>query len=166
MPSVKLPGFPLGSRVKGVDGDGDGTVVVTVMGTPSTWHPYTWKNGTAKQLPVLAGAANAQVTEISNGYVIGDALDSDFHSTAVLWNKDGKVTALPNGDSTTAINSQGLILGSNKKLVSGLWQLTTDVGAAPSDGRVYTLGDDGTPAGAKALAGTTYPRFPAVWRCG
>ncbi|MFE5892066.1 hypothetical protein [Streptomyces sp. NPDC056468] len=162
---VKLSGFPRGSRVAGVDTDG--TVAVTAVDNPKgTWRPYLWKDGVAKQLPIPAGAAHAQVTGISNGYVIGDALTSDFARSAVLWNKDGKASALPNGQGARAINSKGLILGSNKNLVPTLWQLTTRVGAAPSDGAVYTLGDDGTLAGAKERAGTSYPRFPAVWRCG
>ncbi|MEU9184728.1 hypothetical protein AB0D14_09205 [Streptomyces sp. NPDC048484] len=78
--------------------------------------------------------------------------------SAVMWNKDGKVTALPNGQRTTAINSKGLILGTNKRLVASLWQLSAAAGAAPSDGVVTTLGDDGTPVGSKALPGATFPR--------
>ncbi|MFJ8190006.1 hypothetical protein ACIQ8D_09555 [Streptomyces sp. NPDC096094] len=162
---VRLPGFPRGSNVEGVDTDG--TVAVTAVDNPKgTWRPYLWKDGVAKPLPIPSGAAHAQVTGISNGYVIGDALTSDFARSAVLWDRTGKATALPNGQGTRAINSQGLILGTNKKLGSSLWQLTSSVGAAPSDGMVYALGDDGTLAGAKARAGSTYPRFPAVWNCG
>ncbi|MGK5692802.1 hypothetical protein ACSNOJ_07760 [Streptomyces sp. URMC 128] len=161
---VKLPGLPRGSQVEGVDSDG--TVAVTVVDNPKgTWLPYLWKDGVAKRLPIPAGAAHAQVTGISNGYVIGKALTSDFDPSAVLWNKDGKATALPKGQSASAINSQGLILGTDQRLAASLWQLTTSVGAAPSDGSLYALADDGTLAGAKARAGSTFPRFPAVWRC-
>lgn len=162
---VKLPGFPRGSNVEGVDTDG--TVAVTAVDNPKgTWRPYLWKDGVAKALPIPAGAAHAQVTGISNGYVIGDALTSDFARSAVLWDRTGKATALPNGKGAGAINSQGLILGTNKRSVSSLWQLTSSVGAAPSDGMLYALGDDGTLAGAKARPGADYPRFPAVWNCG
>ncbi|WP_330265433.1 hypothetical protein [Streptomyces griseorubiginosus] len=162
---VKPAGFPKGSKVEGVDTDG--TVAVTAEDAPrGTWRPYLWKNGTARQLPIPTGAAHAQVTGISNGNVIGDALTADFARSAVVWNKDGRAAALPNGQGTTAINSQGLILGSNKRLVASLWQLTASAGAAPADGVLSTLGDDGSLAGAKARPGASYPRFPAVWRCG
>lgn len=162
---VKLPGLPRGARVEGVDADG--TLAVTAEEAPAgTWRPYLWKNGTAKMLPIPAGSTDASVTGISNGVVIGDALDDDFNPTAVMWNKDGKATVLPDGHRTTAINSSGLILGTNKKLVGSLWQLAARGGAAPSDGVVNTLGDDGTLVGSKARAGASYPRFPAVWRCG
>ncbi len=162
---VKLSGFPKGSRVEGVDTDG--TVAVTAEDDPAgTWQPYLWKNGTAKQLPIPAGATDAQITGISNGNVIGDALTSSFARSAVMWDKKGKATALPNGQGTSAINSQGLILGTNKSLVASLWQTTTSVGAAPKDGVLNTLADDGSLAGAKARPGATYPRFPAVWACG
>ncbi|WP_326760217.1 hypothetical protein OHB35_27540 [Streptomyces phaeochromogenes] len=162
---VKLPGLPRGSRVEGVDADG--TVAITAEEAPAgTWRPYLWKDGTAKPLAIPAGAANASVTGISNGVVVGDALDADFNPSAVMWNKDGKVTALPNGQRTTAVNSKGLILGTNKRLVASLWQLSASAGAAPSDGVVTTLGDDGTLVGSKARPGATFPRFPAVWHCG
>ncbi|MDT0610049.1 hypothetical protein [Streptomyces lancefieldiae] len=162
---VKLSGLPRGSHVEGVDTDG--TVAVTAVDNPKgTWLPYLWKDGVAKRLPIPAGAAHAQINGIANGYVVGDALASDFSRSAVLWNKNGQALALPNGSGADLVNSSGLILGSNKKLAAGLWQLTTSLGAAPSDGELNTLGEDGTLAGAKARAGTTYPRFPAVWRCG
>ncbi|MEU9956283.1 hypothetical protein [Streptomyces sp. NPDC050982] len=101
-----------------------------------------------------------------NGNVIGDAVTSSFARSAVMWDKEGKAAALPNGQGTSAITSQGLILGTNKRLVASLWQTTTSVGAAPSDGVLNAFVDDGSPAGAKARQGATYPRFPAVWACG
>lgn len=162
---VKPSGFPRGSNVEGVDTDG--TVAVTAVDNPKgTWRPYLWKNGVAKQLPIPAGAAHAQITGISNGNVVGDALTASFARSAVVWNKEGTAAALPNGQGASAINSQGLILGSNKRQVASLWQMTASVGAAPGDGVLTTLGDDGSLAGAKARPGATYPRFPAVWRCG
>lgn len=152
-------GFPKGSKVEGVDTDG--TVAVTAEDAPrGTWRPYLWKNGTARQLPIPTGAAHAQVTGISNGNVIGDALTADFARSAVVWNKDGRAAALPNGQGTTAINSQGLILGSNKRLVASLWQLTASAGAAPADGVLSTLGDDGSLMRREGPSGRELPALP------
>lgn len=123
-----------------------GDVTSVAEGWPNIeWSPVRSHDGKLEKLPVPTGSYNVHARRRTGT------------STA---------TALPNGQGTTAVNRQGLILGSNKKLVPSLWQLTTSAGAAPSDGRLITLGDDGTLAGEKARPGTTFPRFPAIWRCG
>ncbi|MGW8375966.1 hypothetical protein [Streptomyces sp. ODS28] len=158
-------GFPVGSRVEGVDTDG--TVAVTaVSDVEGTTRAYLWKGGVAKALAMPAGATNSTISSISGGTVVGDGQTADFGRFAVAWGKDGRPSRLPDGYGTSDVNSTGLILGSSAKSHSAkLWQGASTLTTVKGDGQFYTLGDDGTLGGANAPVGTTYPRFPAVWRC-
>ncbi|MGW8377485.1 hypothetical protein [Streptomyces sp. ODS28] len=162
---TRLKGFPLGSRVEGVDTDG--TVAVTAVNDPEgTTRPYLWKDGVAKALTLPSGATNATISSISGGTVVGDGQTADFNRFAVTWGKDGQPRKLPDGYGTSAVNSTGLILGTSGRTHSAkLWQGTSALRTLSGDGQFYTLGDDATLAGANAPAGTSYPRFPAIWRC-
>ncbi|MEW2049000.1 hypothetical protein [Streptomyces sp. NPDC005476] len=157
-------GFPVGSRVEGVDTDG--TVAVTaVSDIEGTTRAYLWKGGTAKALAMPAGATNSTISAISNGTVVGDGQTANFNRFAVLWGKDGVAKKLPDAYGTSDVNSGGLIVGTSARARAvTLWQGTTTV-ATLSAGRVYTVGDDATLGGANAPAGTQASLFPALWRC-
>ncbi|MFF4038457.1 hypothetical protein [Streptomyces sp. NPDC001816] len=158
---VEPTGFPRGSEVEGVDADG--TVAVTAVSNPEgTWRPYIWKDGVAKTLPLPSGAPNASISAISNGRVVGHGLTADFGYFAVLWDKDGRVKKLPGGTNATAINTDGLILGTGK---TNLWQLTRAKPALTGAGSLTAVAADSTITGSAPAVGSKSANFPAVWRC-
>ncbi|MER5354072.1 hypothetical protein ABT093_27515 [Kitasatospora sp. NPDC002551] len=164
-PAVRPSGFPVGSRVEGVDTDG--TVAVTAVDDiKGTTRPYLWKAGVARALPIPSGAVNATISAISNGVVSGDGQAADFSRFGVVWGASGQAARLTDSYGTSDVNSTGLILGtSGRSRSTTLWQGTATAATVAGDGQVYALNDGGTLGGANAPAGTTYPRFPAVWRC-
>ncbi|MFF2962497.1 hypothetical protein ACFVT1_26995 [Streptomyces sp. NPDC057963] len=158
---VEPTGFPRGSKVEGVDADG--AVAVTAVSNPEgTWRPYVWEDGVAKALPLPSGAPNANISAISNGRVVGHDLTADFGYFAVLWDKDGKVEKLPGGTDTTAINADGLIIGTGK---TNLWQLTQAKPALTGAGSLNAVTADSTIAGSAPTVGSKSPILPAVWHC-
>ncbi|ATZ23963.1 hypothetical protein ACFZBM_26010 [Streptomyces lavendulae] len=158
---IKAPGFPAGSKVKGVDSDG--TVAVTVESdVDATWRPYTVKNGVAKALPLPVGAPNAQVTGISNGRAVGIGLTSRS-SFGVVWDQDGTAKKLTGSIEAYGISPTGLIFGYGKS--NTLWQLTTPKGTVPGDGYVNALTPDNALIGHAPVPGTPDSMYPAIWHC-
>ncbi|MFJ1618490.1 hypothetical protein ACIODT_39130 [Streptomyces sp. NPDC088251] len=158
---VEPIGFPRGSKVAGVDADG--TVAVTAVSNPEgTWRPYVWKDGVAKALQLPSGAPNGSISAISNGRVVGQGLTANFGAFAVLWDKDGEVKKLPGGTGTTAINADGLIVGSGK---TNLWQLAQAKPALTGSGSLNAVSADSTIVGSAPTADSNSFNLPAIWRC-
>ncbi|WP_406147882.1 hypothetical protein [Streptomyces sp. NBC_01012] len=158
-------GFPVGSRVEGVDTDG--TVAVTaVSDIKGTTRAYLWKGGVATALAMPAGATNSTISAISNGTVVGDGRTADFDRFAVVWGKDGQATKLPDAFGTSDVNSSGLILGTSAGArATTLWQGTSTVATLSDDAKVYTVGDDATLGGSNLTSSAPTLRLPTLWRC-
>jgi hypothetical protein len=158
-------GFPVGSRVEGVDTDG--TVAVTaVSDIEGTTRAYLWKGGVAKALAMPAGATNSTISAISNGTVVGDGQTADFGRFAVVWGKDGQAKKLPDAYGTSDVNSGGLILGTSARArATTLWQGTSTVATLSGGGEAYAVGDDATLGGANPPTSASASLFPALWRC-
>ncbi len=162
---VTPAGFPTGSSVSDVDADGTVTITVAAYQGPQTDRPYTWKNGVAKALPLPSGATSGSVSAISNGRMVGESLDANFHSTGILW-ENGVAKKLPNSANAYDINTSGLILGYSRSPYKGaLWQLTTAKGAIPAGLGINAVADDGSIVGSGVQPTTTNPPLPVIARC-
>ncbi|TDD76529.1 hypothetical protein [Actinomadura rubrisoli] len=145
-------GFPVGSKVEGVDSDG--TVAVSAISdSKNTRSAHLWKNGVSKPLPMPAGAKFSLISAISNGRVVGSV-----ESKPVLWDKSAVAKGLPTGTGASDVNRDGLIVGWSSSGASTVWRLTTKVATLPRDARILTVADDGSLGGYNN-------RIPALWRC-
>ncbi|MBN6039762.1 hypothetical protein [Amycolatopsis sp. 195334CR] len=167
---VELTGLPeTQGYATGIDQDG--TVLVEVDDPDQNRVPYLWKDGAAKPLPLPGGGYDVITRGISNGRVIGQVSYESGDAGGVVWDRNGRPTAVARGADLQDINGNGRIVGRTDAPdwdEYGVWNLAaldSTLGYTAERGlELRVSSDDGT------IAGRTW-KFPGgrdeptVWKC-